>query len=253
MHDPRDVHMALVNRILRYVRGTMLQGLHLLRCSTLTITAYSDADWTGCPNTRWSTSGFCIYLGNALVSWSSKRQATVSRSSEEAEYRAVANAVGDMLAVPAARGTPLPHAQGDVVYMSSNPVHHRRTKHIELDIHFVREKVAIGEVRVLHVPSAQQFADVFTKGLPTAAFEEFRSSLCLAEPAAASLVEMPGPHARPLLSALLSTHAARHPRVVRGVDSLHRPHRSPCLASSACIGSTVGKLWRCVCTCISTP
>jgi len=90
-----------------------LQGLHLLRCSTLTITAYSDANWAACPNTRWSTSGFCIYLGNALVSWSSKRQATVSRSSEEAEYRAVANAVGDMLAAPAARGTPLPHAQGD--------------------------------------------------------------------------------------------------------------------------------------------
>ena len=64
-----------------------------------------------------------------------------------------------------------------VVYMSSNPVHHRRTKHIELDIHFVQEKVAIGEVRVTHVPSACQIADVFTKGLPSALFLDFRDSL----------------------------------------------------------------------------
>jgi hypothetical protein len=63
------------------------------------------------------------------------------------------------------------------VYMSRNPVHHRRTKHIELDIHFVREKVAIGELRVTHVPSARQLADVFTKGLPSALFFDFRDSL----------------------------------------------------------------------------
>ena len=64
------------------------------------------------------------------------------------------------------------------VYLSVNPVHHRRTKHIELDIHFVREQVALGKVRVLHVPTTQQFADIMTKGLPTPVFEEFRSSLC---------------------------------------------------------------------------
>jgi hypothetical protein len=65
------------------------------------------------------------------------------------------------------------------IYMSSNPVQHRRTKHIEIDIHFVREKVALGEVRVLHVPSSHQFADITTKGLPSALFDEFRFSLCV--------------------------------------------------------------------------
>jgi hypothetical protein len=65
------------------------------------------------------------------------------------------------------------------VYMSKNPVHHRRTKHIELDIHFVRGKVAIGEIRVLHVPSDKQFADIFTKGLPSALHDAFTSSLCV--------------------------------------------------------------------------
>ena len=65
------------------------------------------------------------------------------------------------------------------MYLSANPVHHRRTKHIELDIHSVCEQVALGRMRVLHVPTAQQFADVMTKGLSTSTFEEFRSSLCV--------------------------------------------------------------------------
>jgi hypothetical protein len=92
MHDPRQQHEAQLKRILRFVRGTTSHGL-LLRASTnLDVTAYSDVDWAGCPDTRRSTSGFCIFLGDALVSWSSKRQPTVSRSSAEAEYRAVANA-----------------------------------------------------------------------------------------------------------------------------------------------------------------
>jgi hypothetical protein len=65
------------------------------------------------------------------------------------------------------------------VYMTANPVHHRRTKHIEIDIHFVCEKVALGQVRVLHVPSSHQFADIMTKGLPVRLFTDFRSSLCV--------------------------------------------------------------------------
>ncbi|KAK1601738.1 hypothetical protein QYE76_016472 [Lolium multiflorum] len=68
------------------------------------------------------------------------------------------------------------------VYMSSNAVQHRRTKHIEIDIHFVREKVALGQVRVLHVPTTAQFADIFTKGLPTQPFHDIRFSLNVIEP-----------------------------------------------------------------------
>uniref|UniRef100_A0ACD5YAD9 Uncharacterized protein n=1 Tax=Avena sativa TaxID=4498 RepID=A0ACD5YAD9_AVESA len=95
MHDPRLPHLAHVKKILRYLKGTLDHGLLLNSSSPTSLTVYSDADWTGCPDTRRSTSGFCVYLGDNLVSWSSKRQVTISRSSAEAEYRAVAHAVAE--------------------------------------------------------------------------------------------------------------------------------------------------------------
>ena len=82
----------MLKRILRYVRGTMSLGLHLRASTEFTATAYSDADRAGCPDTRRSTSGFCVFHGDSLISWSSKRQPTMSRSRAEAEYHAVANA-----------------------------------------------------------------------------------------------------------------------------------------------------------------
>ena len=85
MHDPRECHLAVVKRILRYVRGTKSYGLHLQGTGVPKIIAYSDVDWAGCPDTRRSTSRYYIFLGDALVSWSSKCKATVSRSSAEAE------------------------------------------------------------------------------------------------------------------------------------------------------------------------
>ncbi|GJR10656.1 ribonuclease H-like domain-containing protein [Tanacetum coccineum] len=139
--------------------GTLDYGLQLFSSSTIDLVAYSDADWVGCPTTRRSTSGYYVFLSNNLLSWSSKRQPTLSRSSAEAEYRGVANAV------------------------------HQRTKHIDIDIHFVRDLVIVGQVRVLHVPSRYQFADIFTKGLPSALFEEFHSSLSVRSPLAPTMGE----------------------------------------------------------------
>lgn len=95
MHAPRDAHWNLVKRILWYLRGTITQGLHITKSASLSLVAYSDTDWAGCPDTRRSTSGYCMFLGDSLVSRSSKRQTTVSRSSAEAEYRAVANAAAE--------------------------------------------------------------------------------------------------------------------------------------------------------------
>jgi hypothetical protein len=95
MHDPREPHLVALKWILRYVRGTLHLGL-LLRSSTSTdLVVYTDADWAGCPDTRKSTSSYDAILDDNLISWSSKHQTTVSRSSAEAEYRAVANGVAE--------------------------------------------------------------------------------------------------------------------------------------------------------------
>ncbi|XP_071689056.1 uncharacterized mitochondrial protein AtMg00810-like [Rutidosis leptorrhynchoides] len=95
MHNPHDTHMAELKRILKYVQGTIDYGLHMTKTSTTSLIAYTDADWAGCPDTRKSTSGYCVYLGDNLISWSSKRQPTISRSSTEAEYRGVAKIVSE--------------------------------------------------------------------------------------------------------------------------------------------------------------
>jgi hypothetical protein len=175
-----------MKRILRYLQGTPDYGLLLRRSSSSDLVVYTDADWAGCSDTRRSTSGYAVFLGDNLVSWSAKRQTVVSRSSAEAEYRVVANGVAEAtwlrqllhkLQTPPVRCT-LVHCDNiNAVYLPTNPVQHQRTKHVEIDLHFVREKVAIDQVRVLHVPTISQFVDIFMKGLPFSVFNEFRSNL----------------------------------------------------------------------------
>jgi len=158
----------------------------LHRSSSAELIVYTDADWAGCPDTRRSTSGYAIFLGGNLVSWSSKRQLVVSRSSAKSEYRAIANGVAEVswlrqllaeLHSPLTRSTLVYCDNVSAVYLSTNPVQHQRTKHVEIDLHFVRDQVAIVDVRVLHVPATSHFANTFTKGLPSSTFSEFRSSL----------------------------------------------------------------------------
>ncbi|KAJ9556497.1 hypothetical protein OSB04_011111 [Centaurea solstitialis] len=165
-------------------QGTLSHGLHIKALAVDCLVAYSDADWV--PSTHPSTSGFCDYLGHNLVSWSSKRRNVVSRSSAEAEYWGIANVVAETawlrnllleLSCPLSRAIVVFCDNVSAMYLASNPVLHQRTKHVEIDLHFDRERVAIGHVRVLHVPSAYQYADTFTKGLPTSLFLDFRNSL----------------------------------------------------------------------------
>ncbi|XP_060182927.1 uncharacterized mitochondrial protein AtMg00810-like [Lycium barbarum] len=93
MHDPRNEHMAALKRIPCYIQGSIDFVLHLYKSTVSSLVSYTDADWGGCPDTRRSTSSYCVFLGDNLISWSSKRQPTLSRSSAEAEYRGVANVV----------------------------------------------------------------------------------------------------------------------------------------------------------------
>jgi len=179
MHDPKMQHMSALKRIIRYIHDTIDFGLHLYPSSVIKLVSYTDADWAGSPDTRQSTYGYCVYLCDNLFSWSAKRQHTLSRSSAEAEYRGVANVVAESCWIRnlllelhcLVITTTLVYCDNvSVVYLSGNPVQHQRTKHIEIDIHFVREKVAHGQVRVLHVPSRYQITDIFTKGLPLQLF-----------------------------------------------------------------------------------
>ena len=91
MDAPRSIHYAAVLRILRYVKGTLYHGLHYSSRSSLELHAYSDADWASDPTNRYSITGFCFLLGISLVSWRSKKQDVVSRSSTEAEYCTLAD------------------------------------------------------------------------------------------------------------------------------------------------------------------
>jgi hypothetical protein len=142
--------------------------------------------WARRTESRRSTSGYVVVLGANPVSWATKRQVVVSRSSVEAEYRVVANDVAEAswmrqllheLYNPLQRATLVYCDNISVVYLSTNPVQHQCTKHVEIDLHFVRERVAAGVVRVLSVPTTLQFADIFTKGLPSSVFLDIRSSL----------------------------------------------------------------------------
>ncbi|GJW83223.1 ribonuclease H-like domain-containing protein [Tanacetum coccineum] len=144
-HDPREPHFAALKRILRYVQGTLELGLQLYASATTSLVGYTDADWAGCPSTRMSTSGYCVFLGDNLLSGSAKRQHTISRSSAEAEYRGVANVVAETawirnllreLHSPLLTATLVYCDNVSAVNMSANPVQHQRTKYIEIDIHY---------------------------------------------------------------------------------------------------------------------
>nr|GEU71850.1 ribonuclease H-like domain-containing protein [Tanacetum cinerariifolium] len=162
MHDPREPHFADLKHILRYVQGTLDLGLHLYASSTTTLVGYTDADWAGCPSTRSSTSGYCVFLGENLLSWFAKRQHNLLRSSAEAEYQGVANVVAETTWLcnllrelhSSLSSTTLVYCDMvSDVYMSANPVQHQRTKHIEINIYFVRDMVTDGQPPVNLVPA----------------------------------------------------------------------------------------------------
>ncbi|KAM0000492.1 putative RNA-directed DNA polymerase [Helianthus debilis subsp. tardiflorus] len=199
MHSPTENHWSAVKRILRYLQGSLNHGLLFRRSSGSTLhaytdanyrslTAYSDADWAGCPDDRRSTGGFAIYLGSNLVSWSARKQRTVSRSSTESEYKALADTVAELtwldsllheLCVPMKSAPILWCDNLGATYLSANPIFHARTKHVEVDFHFVREKVAQGRLVVQFISTHDQIADVFTKPLSSERFATLRDKLQL--------------------------------------------------------------------------
>jgi histone deacetylase 1/2 len=188
LSQPTEVHWEAVKRILRYVKGTLHTGLHIRKSPLHGVSIFTDADWAGCVDDRRSTSGFAVFVGPNLISWSSKKQPTVSRSSTEAEYKALANGTAEAmwisyllkeLGVIQQRAPILWCDNLGATYLTANPVFHARTKHIEIDFHFVRERVAEGALDVRFISTHDQLADVFTKPATRQMLDRFRTNLNL--------------------------------------------------------------------------
>ncbi|GJR34210.1 gag/pol polyprotein [Tanacetum coccineum] len=202
MHAPTENHWSAVKRILHYLHGTV-EHVMLIHCSSgstlqaftnmlwkgnpdTSLKAFLDADWAGDSDDRRSKGGFAIYLGSNLISWTTRKQRTISHSSTKAEYKALADTVAQLTWLQAllnelvirSSSTPILWCDNlGATYLSANPIFHARTKHVKIDYHFVREKVAQGDLQVQHISTHDQIADIFTKPLPTPRFLFLRSKL----------------------------------------------------------------------------
>ncbi|CCE29311.1 uncharacterized protein CPUR_03004 [Claviceps purpurea 20.1] len=190
MSNPTNTHISGVKRLFRYLNGT--QDLQLVYKGPLQpLRAFTDADWAGDTSTRRSTSGYIFSLESGAISWSAKRQPTVALSSCEAEYMGHTQAtkeaiwlkrlLGELLNQEPETTTIFGDNQGAIA-LAKNPQDHARTKHIDIQWHFVREKQIAGEIALEYVPSSDQIADGLTKPLPRPDFEKFRDALGLEFP-----------------------------------------------------------------------
>lgn len=151
MHCPLKEHWKCVKRILRYLNSTVTHGLLLQPTpkSTLSLEAFCDVDWGSDLEDRRSISGHCIFFGPNLIAWGSKKQTTILRSTTEVEYRSLVNTVDEIIWIQS--------------LMCELHIIHAKTKHLELDLFFVREKVQRKDITVKHVKSHLQIADGLTK------------------------------------------------------------------------------------------
>ena len=186
MQQPTSVHLQAAKRVLRYLVGSPKQGIFLASNSAAKLQAYCDSDWAGCPNTRRSTSGYCLLLGHSPIAWKSKKQSVVARSTAKAEYRSMAMTVCEVLWVKQLlKELGLKHLSSTPIFcdnqaalaIAANPVHHEKTKHIGIDCHFIRDNVTAGEIDPTYVPTSAQLADVLTKILTVEQHQSLLSKL----------------------------------------------------------------------------
>ena len=185
--DPRECHMTMVKRIFRYLKGSNNLCLFYPKFANFDVVGYTDADYAGFLVDRKSTSGMAQYVGPCLVTWGSRKQQSIALSTTEAEYIAAAACCSQLLWLKQQLedyGIKLPQMEikcdnTSAINVSKNPVHHSRTKHIDVRHHFLRDHVEKGNVFLTHVRSEEQVADIFTKGLAREPFQRLRVMLGL--------------------------------------------------------------------------
>lgn len=191
MHAPTTLHWQAVKRILRYLNGTLQHCLHFSPHKTSSLLAYSDSGWISDKDDSRSQYGFAVFHGPNLISWTSRKQRVVARSSTEAEYRALAYTAAELLWVQhLLRDLRIPMSKPPVIlcdnigasFMCKNPVISTRSKHIALDFHFVREQVDCGDLQIGRVSSLDQLADIFTKPLAKDRINALRHKLQVRPP-----------------------------------------------------------------------
>lgn len=186
MHDPREPHLQAAYRVLHYLKGNPGKGILFKRNQNLALEVYTDADYGGSIVDRRSTTGYCTFLGGNLITWRSRKQSVVARSSAESEFRAIAHGlceilwvkiILDDLRIKCEEPMKLYCDNKSAINIAHNPIHHDRTKHIEIDRHFIKEKLEEGLACMSYVPSRRQLADVLTKGLNSPSFHNIVSKL----------------------------------------------------------------------------
>src|SRR5438105_1096634 len=180
---PKECHLVAVKRILRYLIHTPTLGLWFPKGSSFDLLGYSDSDYAGCKVDQKSTTGTCQFLGRTLVSWSSKKQNSVALSTAEAEYVAAGACCAQPLWMKVSdygyelSKIPLLCDNESAIKLANNPVQHSRTKHIDIQHHFLRDHEAKGDIAIRHVRTDKQLANIFTKPLDESRFCALRSEL----------------------------------------------------------------------------
>jgi hypothetical protein len=171
--DPKECHLVVVKRILRYLVHTPCFGVWYPKGSTFDIIGYSNSDYARCKVDRKSTSGTCQFLGRSLVSWSSKKQTYVALSTTKAEYVVVGQCCVQLLWMRQTlrdfgynlSKVPLLFDNESAIRLADNPIEHSRTKHIDIWHHFLRDRQQREDIDVCHISTENQLADIFTKPL----------------------------------------------------------------------------------------
>ena len=190
MQDPRQGHWGAAIRIPRCLKSSPEQRILLPSGNPLDLHVYCNFDWASCPMTRRSITGYLVKMGKAPIAWKTKKQVMVSRSSAEVEYRAMANATSELVWIRnhlLLLGFPVSFARlycdnQAALHIANNPVFHERTKHIEVDCHFVRERIRSGVLTPEYTPTHEQIADIFYQSLDQRQFHYLLGKLGVSHP-----------------------------------------------------------------------